>query len=320
MSYILARRFRRAALVCVVSVSALAFSACGGSGADGSEPVEFGYVGWPEAIAKTHISETMVQALGHETESSELTLPAIFQGLETGDLDLFVEAWLPSMQSNLDSVEEGTIESLAVNLPETTYSLAVNGEAYEAGVVSHEDLDDFRGEFDGEVYGIEPGNDGNEIIIEMIENDTYGLGDWEIVESSTSGMLGEVGRRTGDGEWVVFAGWEPHWMNQQHDMEFLEDPEGAWGEQSHVETLANAEFAGESPELRQLFSQMRLDKDVQATWIDQIDNTDKEPEEIAIEWLSENPEMTQEWMDGVEATDGTDGFEALQSYLEEQGA
>jgi glycine betaine/proline transport system substrate-binding protein len=39
----------------------------------------------------------------------------------------------------------------------------------------------------------------------MIKNDTYGLGDWEIVESSTSGMLSEVDKAVREGEWVAFT-------------------------------------------------------------------------------------------------------------------
>lgn len=312
------RWIRRAVLVAVLAVASFVFSACGSSASSG--PVNFGYVGWPEAIAKTNVASTMVEALGYETDSKELTLPAIFQGLETGDLDLFVEAWLPSMQSNMESVEPGTVESVAVNVAETTYSLAVNKLAWEGGVKSHADLDEYKQQFDGEIYGIEPGNDGNKLIQDMIDNDTYGLGDWELVESSTSGMLAEVERHVNNDEWVVFAGWEPHWMNQKYEMFFLEDPEKVWGEQSQVETLANAEFIEESEELRQLFEQFKLNADVQATWIDLIDNSGKEPEQVARDWLRDNPDWTRQWLEGVEATDGTDGFEALQQHLEEQAS
>ena len=59
---------------------ALVFSACGGSGGGGAsgEPVKFGTVDWPEAIAKTNVSATMVEALGHETEIQQIGVPVIF--------------------------------------------------------------------------------------------------------------------------------------------------------------------------------------------------------------------------------------------------
>ena len=306
---------------------AFVFSACGGSGDAGSsgggasgEPVNFGTVDWPEAIAKTNVSATMVEALGHETKIQQLGVPVIFKGLEQGDLDLFVEAWFPTMQTNLEQVDSEKVESITTNLPEATFSVAVNREACDAGVKSHEDLDRYKEEFDGTIFGIEPGNDGNQVVIDMIKGDTYGLGDWEIVESSTSGMLSEVDKAIKDGEWVAFTGWEPHYMGQKYDMCLLEDPEGAWGGSSHVETLANADFEEDNPELYQLFSQMKVDKEIQGHWIDEIDNSGKEPEEIATEWLKENPEITGKWLEGVEAADGTPGPEALKSHLEEQAS
>lgn len=315
-------------------IGAFVLGACGGGGGGGSEDsgssagsdetINFGTVDWPEAIAKTNVASTVVDALGYETDISEVSVPLVFQGLETGDLDVFVEAWFPTMQTNMDEIDQESVTSAATNLPEATFSVAVNREACDAGVTSHEDLDQFADRFEAggtpTIYGIEPGNDGNQVVIDMIENDTYGLGDWEIVESSTNGMLSEVESRVDEGEWVAFTGWEPHWMNNKFDMCLLEDPEEAWGGTSHVETLLNAEFAEGNPELDKFFGQMIVNKEIQANLIDQIDNSGKEPEQVALDWLNENTELTDQWLDGVKAADGTDGAEALKSYLEENSA
>ena len=312
-------RWKGAGLLAAVFVAgAFLLGACGGGGGAGSsgEPVNFGTVDWPEAIAKTNVSAEMVQALGYETEVQTLSVPLVFQGLETGDLDLFVEAWFPTMQTNMEAVDPDEVKSVTTNLPEATFSVAVNKVACDAGVTSHEDLDRFKEEFGGRIYGIEPGNDGNQVVLDMIKNDTYGLGDWEIVESSTSGMLSEVDKAVREGECVAFTGWEPHWMGQKYDMCLLEDPEGAWGGPSHVDTLANAGLEESHPEVWQLFEQMKVNKDIQGYWIDQIDNSGKEPEEIAVDWLRDNPEVTDKWLEGVEAADGTPGAEALKAHLE----
>ena len=318
-------RFVRAALLGIWLVAGtFALGACGGGGegsgsaASAGETVNFGTVDWPEAIAKTNVASTVVKALGHETDISEVSVPLVFQGLETGDLDVFVEAWFPTMRTNLEEIDQESVESAATNLPEATFSVAVNKEACDAGVTSHEDLDQYKDRFDSTIYGIEPGNDGNQVVIDMIANDTYGLGDWEIVESSTNGMLSEVESRISEGQWVAWTGWEPHWMNNKYDMCLLEDPEEAWGGKSHVETLLNTDFAQDNPELNQFFSQMIVNKDIQADLIDRIDNSGNEPEEIALDWLNENTEMTEQWLEGVQAADGTDGAEALRNYLEEK--
>jgi glycine betaine/proline transport system substrate-binding protein len=310
------RLVKAALLGLLLLASVFVFGACGGAG----ENVRFGTVDWPEAIAKTHVAATIVEALGYETEIQELSVPGVFEGLESGALDIFVEAWFPTMQPNLDATDPESIESVGINLPEATFSVAVNRTACDAGVRSHEDLDRFADRFeeDGQptIFGIEPGNDGNQVVLDMIANDTYSLGDWKLVESSTDGMLAQVDRRTSEGEWVAFTGWEPHWMNNRYAMCLLEDPEEAWGGKSRVETLVNENFPEEYPELYEFFERMKVDRDIQAELIDQIDNSGKEPEEVALDWLKANPGVTAGWLRGVTATDGTDGFEALRRYLE----
>ncbi len=309
---------KAALLGLLLLASVFVLGACGGAGED----VRFGTVDWPEAIAKTHVAATVVEALGYETEIQELSVPGVFEGLESGALDIFVEAWFPTMQPNLDATDPGSIESVGINLPEATFSVAVNRTACDAGVRSHEDLDRFANRFeeDGQpsIFGIEPGNDGNQVVLDMIENDQYDLGNWKLVESSTNGMLSEVDRRLGDGEWVAWTGWEPHWMNNRYDMCLLEDPEEAWGGQSHVETLVNDEFPEQFPELYTFFEQMVVTPEIQRELIDGIDNSGLPPEEFAIQWLRENSDVTDNWLSGIEATDGTDGAEALRNYLEQR--
>ncbi len=313
-------RFVRVALLgLLLLVGAFMFGACGGGG-EADETVNFGTVDWPEAVAKTNVASTIVDALGYQTEVQELGVPTVFQGLDTGDLDVFVEAWFPTMQTNFDEVQD--VESVTTNLEEATFSVAVNQEACEAGVTSHEDLAEFADRFEEggtpTIYGLEPGNDGNQVVLDMIENDQYDLGNWELIESSTNGMLSEVDRRLGDGEWVAWTGWEPHWMNNRYDMCLLEDPEEAWGGQSHVETLVNNEFPEQFPELYTFFEQMVVTSEIQRELIDGIDNSGLPPEEFAIQWLRENPDVTDNWLAGIEATDGTDGAEALRNYLEQR--
>ena len=313
-------RFVKVALLgLLLLVGAFMFGACGGGG-EADETVNFGTVDWPEAVAKTNVASTIVDALGYQTEVQELGVPTVFQGLDTGDLDVFVEAWFPTMQTNFDEVQD--VESVTTNLEEATFSVAVNREACEAGVTSHEDLAEFADRFEEggtpTIYGLEPGNDGNQVVLDMIENDQYNLGDWKLVESSTNGMLSEVDRRLGDGEWVAWTGWEPHWMNNRYDMCLLEDPELAWGGPSHVETLVNNEFPEQFPELYTFFEQMVVTPEIQRELIDGIDNSGLSPEEFALQWLRENPQITDNWLAGIEATDGTDGAEALRSYLEQR--
>ena len=59
----------------------------------------------------------------------------------------------------------------------------------EAGVKTLTDIGKFKDKFDGKIYGIEAGNDGNRIILDMISKPESNLEGFELVESSEAGML-----------------------------------------------------------------------------------------------------------------------------------
>ncbi len=63
------------------------------------QEVDFGYVEWPEAVMKTQVVADVLGALGYETTMQSLSVPLVLKGVSTGDLDVFLETWLPSMES-----------------------------------------------------------------------------------------------------------------------------------------------------------------------------------------------------------------------------
>ena len=119
-------------------------------------------------------------------------------------------------------LEDGSVEVLGANLEGAKYTLAVPAYLYEQWLKSFTDVATFKDQLDGKIYGIEPGNDGNRLILGMIERNQFGLGDFELVESSEQGMLSQVDRATRREEPVVFLGWEPHPMNAKYEMKYLE--------------------------------------------------------------------------------------------------
>ena len=81
--------------------------------------------------------------------------------------------------------EDGSVETVTTNLTGAKSTLAVPAYTYEAGLArGFEDIAKFSDELDGQIHGIEPGNDGNRLILDMIEADQFGLSDFELVESS----------------------------------------------------------------------------------------------------------------------------------------
>jgi len=279
-----------------------------------AQEVRFGYVEWPEAVMKTQVVSDVLETLGFETTMQSLSVPLVLKGVSTGDLDVFLETWFPSMESMVAPyLEDGSLTMTAHNLDGTLYRPAVPTYVYEAGVTSMADLAEHADEFDGRYYGIEPGNDGNEIMRKAIEEGTYGLSDWQLVESSEQGMLAAVERAIQQEEWIVFSGWRPHWMNNAYDIAYLDDPEGIWGGEGFVATVANTDFLEENPNLARFFEQLRVSLETQGDWIDQYGRQGRDPEEVAQEWIRANLDTVQGWVEGVTTASGEPAGPALEA-------
>ena len=270
-----------------------------------AQEVRFGYVEWPEAVVKTAVIASVLEALGYETSSQSLSVPLVLKGVSTGDLDVFVETWWPSMESMVTPyLDDGSLTVSARNLEGTLYRAAVPTYVHEAGITSLADLAANAERFGGSYYGIEPGNDGNEIMRLAIEADTYGLSDWTLVESSEQGMLAAVERAVRQEEWIVFSGWRPHWMNGAFEMSYLDDPENIWGGEGYVATVANTDYLKQNPNLARFFRQVRVTLGDQAGWIDLYGRQGQDPQEVADRWLRGNLATVLVWAEGVSATNG----------------
>lgn len=289
--------------------------------------VRFGYINWPGVTVKTHVADKLLTTLGYEVEMTQLQVPATYKALSIGNLDVFLGGWIPTMKTYLDPyLKEGTIKQLAVNLNETVYRNAVPEYVWEKGVHSLADLDKpkYRDKFDlngngkPEIYGIEPGNEGNKIDIQAIENDTYGLGDWEFIPSSTAGMLSQVKQAAKNDQWIIFLGWKPHWMNIEWNLKYLKDPERIWPEPGKevVWTLSRKGFEEDKPNLYKFFKQFEVTPAWQSDWIYGYTYEEKEPENVAETWIKNHLDVVDMLVYGVKSVDGKRARDVIREKYE----
>ena len=276
------------------------------------ETIDFGYVQWPGVTVKTHVAAKVAQYLGYETKMTAASQAIIFKSLETEDLDVFLGNWLPTMKMHFDEYQEkGAVHNVRVNLEDVIYQTAVPEYVYEAGVHSLADLNEHAEKFDSKIYGIEPGNDGNIIIQDAIDNGTYNLDGWTLQASSTAGMLSSVKKAVKNEEWIAFNGWKPHYMNVLFDLKYLEDPEGIWGDNDSVHTVARNGYQDENPNFYKFLEQFTVPAPVQNQWINEYQNNDRDPEVVAEEWIANNLDVVNQWVFGVKSTDGRMGRKAI---------
>src|SRR5690606_14308341 len=133
------------------------------------------------------------------------SVPVTYTSLANGDLDVFLGNWMPTMEADIAPYREaGTVDTVARNLVGAKYTLATNAAGAGLGIGDFADIAGQAGPLNSTIYGIEPGNDGNRLILDMIEADAFGLGGFTLAESSEQKMLAQVDRATRRGEPIVF--------------------------------------------------------------------------------------------------------------------
>lgn len=268
---------------------------------------------WPGATVKTEITSQLLQRIGYDTSVTEASTAIILQGMVGGDIDINMALWRPSQSDMLDPrLKTGELVEVAQNIQGARYRLAVPNHVWQAGVHSMADLAEHAERFEHSIYGIEPGNVGNEISQKAIDENTYGLGDWKVVASSVSGMLIQLEANTRDQRWTVFQAWEPHWMNVAYDVHYLEDPENLWGDDSSVSTIANADFLADTPNINTLLEQIVVHIEDQNAWVQDYSREQQPLEAVASDWLDANPDQVEQWLEGVTTAKG--GMPARQAY------
>jgi glycine betaine/proline transport system substrate-binding protein len=287
--------------------------------AAGCDKVTFSDVGWTDITATTAVTSLVLEALGYETETKVLAVPVTYTSMAEGDIDVFLGNWMPTMEADIAPYREaGTVDTVRTNLEGAKYTLATNAKGAELGIKDFADIASQKEALDGKIYGIEAGNDGNRLIMDMIAANAFGLEGFEVVESSEQGMLAQVARADERGEPVIFLGWEPHPMNANFDMTYLTGGDEFFGPNlggATVATNTRAGYVAECPNVGKLLQNLSFSLAMENEIMGKILNDGADPADAAKEWLTANPDTVTPWLEGVTTKDGGDAVAAVKGAL-----
>ncbi|RAI03047.1 glycine/betaine ABC transporter substrate-binding protein [Acuticoccus sediminis] len=315
----LMRRTALPALVLAASTALVMPAMVAPALAQDCEDITFSDVGWTDITATTALTKTVLEGLGYDVDVKVLSVPVTYASLEKGDVDVFLGNWMPTMEGDIAAYrDKGTVETVRANLEGAKYTLATNAAGAELGIRTFADIAKHAEELDGEIYGIEPGNDGNRLILDMIDQDAFGLKDFEVRESSEQGMLAQVARATKRDQPIVFLGWEPHPMNANFELTYLEGGDDFFGPDlggATVYTNVRAGFMQECPNVGKLLENLgfslAMENEVMALILDEGEEAD----DAAEAYLTEHPDVLPEWLDGVTTLSGEPGLDAVKEEL-----
>jgi len=281
--------------------------------------VRFAEIGWADIAATTGVAMTLVEGLGYQPRKIMASVPIAFTGVKTGQVDVFLGYWAPSMDAVIEpfTKDNGVKVLPTANLEGAKYTLAVPTYAAEAGLKSFQDIDKFKDQLGGKIYGIEPGNDGNLLIDKMIKGDQYGLGDFRMVESSEAGMLVQVQRAVRKKEPVVFLGWAPHPMNTQFDITYLSGGDDVFGPDygaAKVYTVVPPDYEARCSNVGKLLNNLQFSVEIESQLMEKVLEK-QDPADVAKNWIKANPGALDKWLAGVTTYDGQDGIAAVKKYV-----
>ncbi|MCH7882104.1 MAG: choline ABC transporter substrate-binding protein [Proteobacteria bacterium] len=313
------QKFNIRAAVFGALVFSLAGSAFAGDPAS-CKTVTLSDVGWTDITATTAATSIVLEGLGYTPDVKVLSVPVTYKSMETGDIDVFLGNWMPTMEGDLGPYRDaGTVEVIQpANLTGAKYTLAVNKKAADAGLKDFADIAKFKDQLDGEIYGIEPGNDGNRIILDMIASDAFGLKGFEVIESSEQGMLSQVTRAKKRGNMVVFLGWAPHPMNANFELTYLSGGDDFFGPNyggAEVYTNTRKGYSGDCPNIGKLLSNLQFSLAMENEIMGAILDDGQEPNDAANAWLKANMGVLDGWLSGVTTLDGGNAMAAVKARI-----
>jgi glycine betaine/proline transport system substrate-binding protein len=254
--------------------------------------VDIVYVEWAGEIASTNVIGQLLERGGWDVNLISVQASAIYSSTADGSADFTVSAWLPSTQADYWEEFGDKIDMVRTNLNGTKTGLVVPAymEIDEIGDLTNTTLE--------AITGIDAGAGIMTQAANAIED--YNLEGFDLIESSEAAMMAELDSAIENDEEIVVTLWSPHWAFAVYDLKYLEDPEGTFGGEEYVYTLARQGLSDDDSDLYQVLQNFYWSPDQAAKVMAANIEEGADPAVTAAEFLDANPELVEAWTEGVE--------------------
>ncbi len=252
--------------------------------------ITIGYVdGWAEGVAMTYLTQEILKENGYKVDLQKAAVDLLFASLSNGDTDVFMDTWLPVTHGSKVKKFADKIESLGINYDNAKIGLVV---PKYVTINSIDELNANADKFGGHIIGIEKGAGITAKTDDAVKEYNLSL---DQMNSSSIAMLTELKKAIDKNEWIVVAGWAPHWKFGRYELKFLEDPKGVYGSAENIETYARKGFKEEDAFAANYFKNFSLTEEQMADLLLQMENSDSK-ESAAVKWIETNKELVNSWI------------------------
>lgn len=212
-----------------------------------AKPIRIGWTAWSDAEAVTNIAKLILeQRLAQKVELVMTDVALQYAGLERGQIDLMLMAWLPGTHQSYYEKVKGSVENLGALYTDAKLGWAVPADIPVATLKTIDDLKkpEVMEKLGGKIQGIDAGAGLMKLSEAAIK--TYGL-DYKLLTASDAAMVSALDRAIQRKQWIVVTTWSPHWMFSQYKLRYLEDPKQVLGGAESIHALARKGFSADFP-------------------------------------------------------------------------
>ena len=291
--------------------------------------ITIGVPNWAAAEAISYMVDRLVeQETGLEVDRVASTNPVIFKAMDSGDMDMHPDVWLPNQKNLTEKYVDGEKSvALSSNAYDGFAGFCVTKKtADDLGVKSIYDLADpeiaknfdTNGDGKGEVWVGASGWAGT--AIDTVRLTSYGVGEtFEILEMDESLAIARIKAAAESGAYFATLCFAPHMMFQLAELVQLEEPayeeskwtmvqptdDPDWLAKSNIEVayppikiqIAYATRLEEAhPRAVEILRGIQLDTATVNDWNFKIIELKEDPEEVVDAWMAANPDRVKGWL------------------------
>ncbi|MUV37195.1 Glycine betaine-binding protein OpuAC [Lentibacillus sp. JNUCC-1] len=298
-------------------VLSLVLAACGGGNDDnasenntkladdaelGEKNITLPYVSWAGSTSRTPLLAAVLEDVGYNVDMKQVEAGPMWAAVADDPASFTATGWLPTTHQEYIEKYGDDVEVYDTSIIDKA-PLALTVPSYMEDINSIEDLkgnEDLGEKVDWEITGIDPGAGIMQNTEKALEH--YGLDKWSVQSSSEAAMLSELQKKIKNEEPVVVPLWKPHWIFAAEDLKMLEDPDEIYGgDGDHIDLVFNKEFKETSPAAYQIATQFaeNYNSENEEELMGPIFVDDKDAEEVAQQYMKDNPDKVKTWQKGV---------------------
>ncbi|MEM7072678.1 MAG: glycine betaine ABC transporter substrate-binding protein [Pseudomonadota bacterium] len=292
------------------------------------EKVRISDLNWTGAKAIAHVIKAVIEGpLGGEAEIvdglSDQSIVAAGMDKGDGSVDVYTDMWMPNQSAIWDRY---IVEAQSVG--HNTPYLGTQGmfvPAYMGDVInSFEDLQDPQiaamfdkdGNGKGEYWAGDAAWKSTKMW--QVKFKDYGLGEfWEPEIISDATFKAQLKANYAAEKPILFYYWSPEWLHAAYDLVKLDEPLHTAGcmdlkldqedwleasrfackhEDANIYVAFSKSLEQRQPRVARFLTQVQFDPDVVNGWILKIGRDELDPQDVAEEWVSANPDTVGHWI------------------------